>query len=218
MTNPELPNKPSRKELEKQQRRLDILMAAKTLFVQKGYHNTTLEEVAQLAEFGKGTIYNYFRNKEDLFYAILEHYTAEVLEITKRALQDTKGALKEKLRAFALSTVQYGRANEDVFHLLMREVNQPNSVFFAHRLKLVGQVIRKVWEQLAHLFQEEMRLGRMRTFDAMNLAALLDAMIRMYVVATHSSFRLLEPVAPETSVDMVLDVFFNGISEPKNKG
>ncbi|MBU1938048.1 TetR/AcrR family transcriptional regulator, partial [bacterium] len=129
MTNPELSNKPSRKELEKQQRRFDILMAAKTLFVQKGYHNTTLEEVAQLAEFGKGTIYNYFRNKEDLFYAILEHYTAEVLEITKRALQDTKGALKEKLRAFALSTVQYGRANEDVFHLLMREVNQPNSVF-----------------------------------------------------------------------------------------
>ncbi|MBU1707267.1 TetR/AcrR family transcriptional regulator, partial [bacterium] len=59
MTNPELSNKPSRKELEKQQRRFDILMAAKTLFVQKGYHNTTLEEVAQLAEFGKGTIYNY---------------------------------------------------------------------------------------------------------------------------------------------------------------
>jgi len=218
MSDQNVPIKHSRKELEKQQRRLEILKAALTIFVQKGYHNTTLDEVAQLAEFGKGTLYNYFQNKEDLFYAILEHQTSEILTVTQSALRETQGSLKDKLRAFALATVQHGQANKETFGMIMQELHQPNWECNSRRLELLGQGIQKIWSQLADLFKEEIHAGRMRNFDVMNLAALLDAMIRMYVLTTCNSFWPLDPVTPEASVDMALDVFFNGVGEMEDKG
>lgn len=76
----------SRKEREKQLRQREILSSARELFLQKGYHNTTLEEIAQHAEFGKGTIYNYFSSKEELFYGILDDLIDEVHETAQSSI------------------------------------------------------------------------------------------------------------------------------------
>ena len=62
----------SRRERERIQRRNEMISAARSIFARIGYAQTTLEEVAELAEFGKGTIYNYFPNKEALFASVLE--------------------------------------------------------------------------------------------------------------------------------------------------
>lgn len=62
----------SRKEREKRFRRSEILSAAIPLFAEKGYENTTIDDIAEKAEFGKGTIYNYFGSKEDIYWGILE--------------------------------------------------------------------------------------------------------------------------------------------------
>ncbi len=59
-----------RKEREKNQRRNDIIDAAEKLFFSKGLSNTTMDEVAKQAEFSKGTLYLYFKSKEDLYLAI----------------------------------------------------------------------------------------------------------------------------------------------------
>ncbi len=66
-----------RKERERLARQQDILTAARELFLRQGYHETTLEEIARHAEFGKGTIYNYFDSKEDLFLAIFDQLIGE---------------------------------------------------------------------------------------------------------------------------------------------
>ncbi|MBK7257414.1 MAG: helix-turn-helix transcriptional regulator [Ignavibacteriae bacterium] len=62
----------SRKEREKRARQQDILKAARELIATKGFRDTTLDEIAQKAEFGKGTLYNYFASKEDIFHAIID--------------------------------------------------------------------------------------------------------------------------------------------------
>ncbi len=59
-----------RKEREKNQRRNDIIDAAEKLFFSKGFSNTTMDEVAKQAEYSKGTLYLYFKSKEDLYLAI----------------------------------------------------------------------------------------------------------------------------------------------------
>jgi len=59
-----------RKEREKQQRRNDIIDAAERLFFEKGYANATMDQVADAAELSKGTLYLYFKSKEDLYLAI----------------------------------------------------------------------------------------------------------------------------------------------------
>ena len=50
-----------------------VLDAARTVFAEKGYADATLEEIAQRAEFGKGTLYNYFEGgKEEILFAVFD--------------------------------------------------------------------------------------------------------------------------------------------------
>lgn len=62
----------SRREREQQMRREVILDAARQLFKEKGFETTTVDEIANLAELGKGTIYSYFKGKDQIYVAILE--------------------------------------------------------------------------------------------------------------------------------------------------
>jgi AcrR family transcriptional regulator len=57
---------------EKEQRYNTILKAAETLFAQKGYHQTSIEEIADLAEVSTGSVYFYFKNKEDLLITLMQ--------------------------------------------------------------------------------------------------------------------------------------------------
>ena len=59
-----------RKEREKEQRRNDIIDAAERIFFKNGAENSTMDDVAREAELSKGTLYLYFRSKEDLQFAI----------------------------------------------------------------------------------------------------------------------------------------------------
>jgi len=57
---------------EKEQRYNTILKAAETLFAQKGYHQTSIEEIADLAEVSTGAVYIYFKSKEDLLITLMQ--------------------------------------------------------------------------------------------------------------------------------------------------
>ena len=60
-----------RKEREKEQRRQDIINAAETVFFSKGFQTATVDEIAEKAELSKGTVYLYFKSKEELAAAIV---------------------------------------------------------------------------------------------------------------------------------------------------
>ncbi|MBN2275968.1 MAG: TetR/AcrR family transcriptional regulator [Bacteroidales bacterium] len=59
-----------RKEREKEQRRNDILDAAERVFFKKGLEQATMDDIANKAELSKGTLYLYFKSKEELYFAI----------------------------------------------------------------------------------------------------------------------------------------------------
>lgn len=69
----------SRKEREKEYRRAQILEAAEVVFRRKGYQATTMEEVAEEAEFSKGTLYLYFASKFALFAELSNRVLSKVL-------------------------------------------------------------------------------------------------------------------------------------------
>lgn len=60
-----------RREREKEARRELILDVAKSLFEEKGFHDTTVDDIADAAELGKGTIYSYYSSKESIYFALL---------------------------------------------------------------------------------------------------------------------------------------------------
>ncbi len=62
-----------RGELRKKQ----ILNCAKTIFSRKGFYDTQVDDIVEMARIGKGTIYQYYRNKEDIFLTLLETFANE---------------------------------------------------------------------------------------------------------------------------------------------
>jgi AcrR family transcriptional regulator len=73
-----------RREREKQQRREDIVRVARVLFFEKGFRDTTIDEIARAAELARGTIYLYFENKEEIYVTVLE----EGLDILHRLVHE----------------------------------------------------------------------------------------------------------------------------------
>jgi len=73
--------------VDKHQKRKEILAASMQVFAQKGFHRTRMEEVAAAAHIGKGTIYEYFRSKTDLFLSLHDHMLAELKEFYSQELQ-----------------------------------------------------------------------------------------------------------------------------------
>src|SRR5512147_1631665 len=62
----------TRRERQAAQRVEHILDAAARLFAEHGFHRTTTKDIAQAADVSEGTLYNYFENKNDLLFSILE--------------------------------------------------------------------------------------------------------------------------------------------------
>lgn len=60
-----------RKEREKKRRRQQIIDAAKTVFSEKGFNKATMEDIAQESELSSGTLYIYFKNKEELYASLM---------------------------------------------------------------------------------------------------------------------------------------------------
>lgn len=68
---------------EKNQKRQDILTSARALFKDKGFHNTKMDEIALAAGVGKGTLYEYFKNKQDIFDEACIEYVDLMIENIK---------------------------------------------------------------------------------------------------------------------------------------
>jgi AcrR family transcriptional regulator len=94
-----------RREREKLQRQNDILDAAEKVFFEKGYTVTKMDDVAEQAELSKGTLYLYFKNKEELYFG-LSHRALLNLKNRFQKVVDAKGTGLEKI-------VEIGRAFYD---------------------------------------------------------------------------------------------------------
>lgn len=75
---------------EKEQRYNTVLKAAETLFAQKGYHQTSIEEIAELAEVSTGAVYFYFKNKEDLLIKLMQEIGIFLREWLGKELEKTR--------------------------------------------------------------------------------------------------------------------------------
>ncbi|HBV68826.1 MAG TPA: hypothetical protein DEF04_12110 [Clostridiales bacterium] len=69
---------------EKNQKRNDILTSARALFSERGFHDTKMEDIAQGAGVGKGTLYEYFKNKQDIFDETCIEYLRTITEDVNR--------------------------------------------------------------------------------------------------------------------------------------
>ncbi len=85
----------NRREREKKQRRSAIIEAAERLFLSQGFETTTMEQIANEAEYSKGTLYNYYNSKEELYIAIGSKAYNLIIDYTKEFTEKEVPGIKQ---------------------------------------------------------------------------------------------------------------------------
>ena len=143
-----------RKEREKERRRHQIMVAAKRVFSEKGFNKTTIEDIAREAELSPGTLYLYFKNKDDL-YASLSLGILQYLLIRLEHINNKKNSTSEQ-KLQALQEAMYGVYEFDplilinMFHLQSSETLKNLSPPLLSEIKNLSQ---KSLEGMANIFE-----------------------------------------------------------------
>jgi len=102
-------------------KRQQILDAAYIIFSRKGYHRATVDEIIALADTGKGTVYNYFTNKEQLFYTLIKERSAPFEAILAGIVTSPQLPL-EKVETIIKAFLEFYKENADLWRVVMYEV------------------------------------------------------------------------------------------------
>lgn len=96
-----------------------ILKTAARLFAQKPFHEVRLDDVAQAAKIGKGTVYLYFKSKDDLFASLLiDAYSLVVQRATDLAEKAEKRTAAWRLEAFVRELVTFAKSYPHVYSVM----------------------------------------------------------------------------------------------------
>jgi TetR/AcrR family transcriptional regulator, repressor of fatR-cypB operon len=211
------PHQPTRKEREKQAHRLEIMAAARKLFLRQDYYETTLEEIAREAQFGKGTIYNYFSSKEELFQAIIDQILIDWEAMTRQIIEDDATDCREKFTRYASQLILHAAENEEMIKLMMRQAKQPKAKERCKKMDSLGHFMERIVKLMAQPLQQEQAQQRVKAVDPVLLALLFHGMLHSTL---HHRFRQ-EQELQEQEIDeaarLIVNLFFDGIrcqSEP----
>jgi TetR/AcrR family transcriptional regulator, repressor of fatR-cypB operon len=198
----------SRKEKERLFRRATIMDAAVGFFAQKGYRDTTLDEIAVTAEFGKGTIYNYFKSKEDIYSAIIDDVSNNLYEITQQANQSSDSA-KEFFKQHFKLLIQYCVNNRNAFIIYVREIAQfTTDIFITDRCK-INERHGKVRSVLVKKIKEGISKKEFKKYDPEKLTTLYEHLVFPYILFLINCCE--DKFDQDKEIEFILSVFYNGI-------
>ncbi|MEE9402307.1 MAG: TetR/AcrR family transcriptional regulator [Desulfobacteria bacterium] len=106
-------------EKHKEQKKALIIKAAAQVFADRGFSGTVMADIADRAGIGKGTLYEYFDSKEDLFFAVFEWFTQETEAAAKVSISALGGSVSERLAVLSESVIQSWLEMKDLFTLVM---------------------------------------------------------------------------------------------------
>jgi AcrR family transcriptional regulator len=149
-----------RKERERERRRQQIIVAAKKVFSEKGFNKATMDDIASEAELSPGTLYLYFKNKEEL-YASLSLRILQYLHIRVEHVKDERG-LDPEQKLDAMIEAMYDVYEFDplviinMFHLQSSDTLKNLS---AQLLNEIKDLSRRSIGGIAQIFEEGIRAG-----------------------------------------------------------
>ncbi|MCB0277954.1 MAG: TetR/AcrR family transcriptional regulator [Calditrichaeota bacterium] len=124
-----------------------ILKAATKVFAEYGFYNAKISQIAKLAKIADGTVYLYFKSKDDLLIHLFEEEMKSIVAFHKSEIDQQKSG-QNKLLKFAENHAQLCEKNQDLAALFQFEIRQSNKfmknyqhVEFANYISLIAEMI-----------------------------------------------------------------------------
>ena len=173
----------------KEEKRALIIEAAAKVFARRGFASTLMAEIAIEAGIGKGTLYEYFDSKENLFFAVFEWFVQATEAEAKVSISALGGSASERLDALSDSLMSSWAQMEDMYSLVMEFWSASASSQMRERFKqafkngysdfrqIVSTLIRDGIERgefQPHVDTESVAAALVGTWDALLLQAWFD--------------------------------------------
>lgn len=197
--------------VDRDAKRLKILEAAAARFGQSGYEATSMDDVAAAAGVSKGSLYDYFENKEDLFYATFEWFEQHVMRLSMARIGEGT-SVRERLASFADASVSALMESVALYPVMLEvwaaAAKGGTRARFSEALQNLYVLFRA---QLGAMIAEAQKNGEIRRdADSAALAGVLIGAVDGLLL----QYWLDQSIDPRNWVKNFLDAIFDGIAMP----
>jgi TetR/AcrR family fatty acid metabolism transcriptional regulator len=192
------------------EKRRRILDGALKAFAKKGFYNTKVAEIASEAGVADGTIYLYFKNKDDLLISLFEDRMEWVIDRLTQELEGIEGGFDKKLKAFIRLHFMLVVENRDLAEFITVELRQSAKFVKEYSNPKFGDYLKI----LQGLFEQAQQVGELREeLDARIVSraifgALDEVLLQMSLSAK------LEVAEIERRAAMLSQMFIHGLAPP----
>jgi AcrR family transcriptional regulator len=190
----------TKKEVVTEFRCASILAAARAVFARKGFSAALVDDIAEEAGIAKGTVYLYFRSKEEIYLAALLEDLQRFHQQTLRAVKAARGA-RQKIRAFAEVGLEYCSSHRDFLRIFVSEFHKPKALTSLHRQRL---------GLLASIIEEGIQTGEIKSMSASAAAAALfdviKGMLERQVLGESKN-------TPSQDLEFTLELIWSGVGQ-----
>jgi TetR/AcrR family fatty acid metabolism transcriptional regulator len=199
----------SPRKINKEVKRKEIIMAAIKVFARKGVAYTKMIDIAEEAGIGKGTIYEYFKSKDDIFFESFHHFMEHSDTVIAKRLFKIHDPV-EKLESWIEGWMEAISGSIDVLEILMdywAEGIRTKNENYVFNMKQLYDEYRKV---IVEILEEGISKGKIRpvntTATASILIGALDGLALQWIM-DHNIFQFKE------AADALKDSFIKGLKK-----
>jgi AcrR family transcriptional regulator len=196
----------SRKEREYLAHREEILSAAEKVFAAKGFFPTTMSDIAREAEFGTGTLYKYFKSKEELYFTLIDEKVEEINRLVKSELSQKTSAI-ERIRKVLGLQLEFIERNRDFFMIYISERNRFEWTVKDDLGKGIHEKMVTYIDTLAEVMRQGVKEGEFKSINPIDLAHALVGIVNSFVferLISREHYPLI------SKLDTVLEIFLGG--------
>jgi AcrR family transcriptional regulator len=165
-----------RRNPAKDERERTFKKAALKLFSAKGYHRTTMAEIALEAGFGKGTLYWYWKSKEELYFSLIEDMHREFLGIVEEAA-GRDGDARDKLLWLARRTVELYYRDRDYCKLSWKMRAEELETFSPEYVERLYGYVNRTKKKLEEIAAQGVEEGIFPPHDPYYLGCILMGLV-----------------------------------------
>lgn len=191
--------------------RVAIMNEARRVFAQRGFEGTSMREIAEAARVNNAMIYYHFKNKDDLYRAIIHESVADLNSIWDEPLFRSSAPVIQKIHRYIAKFIRYEQKSDDIRRIMAMEFARSGKIsclceeFFAENQK-----------RLVELLQEGMKSGELKKTDPlMSVAALVGIIVHNFIMlpmAEHVKGKKVSLSAGKLEA-FVAELFFNGLAK-----
>lgn len=173
----------------------EIKAAALKLFVEFGFHGTPTSKIAKEAGVANGTLFHYFKTKEDLIVALYNH-TKDSLNRHLLETYHAENTLKDKMKSIYVSSLDWGLAHKPEFYFIQQFHFSP------HLAKVSAEDIEKQTRLHVELLQAGISENIFKPLPAQLISSILGSHVYgvyQYLISTQ--------LTPEKKVEMINETF-----------